>query len=166
MLGYKPISDYGVIGDMQSAALVGADGSIDWACLPYFDSPAVFLRLLDEQRGGYCAVHVENLVSSSRHYLDATNILETTFTTKSGSLVLTDFMPVRKQGQGEGRGGNVTSDHRIVRLVRCTTVPWTSLSMSNLRLVSLRRPRGCIHPRREYCYSPGGRLACTCKAWT
>jgi GH15 family glucan-1,4-alpha-glucosidase len=74
---YPPISDYGIIGDMHTAALIAADGSIDWACLPNFDSPAVFLRLLDRRRGGYCSVHVTDLVSTSRRYREGTNILET-----------------------------------------------------------------------------------------
>jgi GH15 family glucan-1,4-alpha-glucosidase len=111
---YRPISDYGIIGDMHTAALIAADGSIDWACLPYFDSPAVFLRLLDRQRGGYCSVHVADLVSTSRRYREGTNILETTFTTRSGSFVLNDFMPIRSsRDAGEPYG-------QIIRLARCT----------------------------------------------
>ena len=49
---YKPIGSYGVIGDMHSVALVGSDGSIDWCCLPHFDSPAVFASILDAEKGG------------------------------------------------------------------------------------------------------------------
>ena len=116
ILAYKPITDYGVIGDMHSAALIAADGSIDWACLlPYFDSPAVFLRLLDRQKGGYCAVRVAGMISASRRYIKGTNILETTFTASSGSLTITDFMPLwgtSKVGRQAGR---------IVRLLRCTS---------------------------------------------
>jgi len=112
--GYRPISDYGIIGDMHTAALIAADGSIDWACLPYFDSPAVFLRLLDRQRGGYCSVPVTDLVSTSRRYREGTNILATTFTTTSGSFELNDFMPMRSPGDGREPCG------RIVRLARCT----------------------------------------------
>lgn len=111
---YQPISEYAVIGDMHTAALIAADGSIDWACLPNFDSPAVFLRLLDRRKGGYCSVHAHNLVSSSRRYRERTNILETTLTTNSGSLVLTDFMPVSSSGDDR------PSCSRIVRLARCT----------------------------------------------
>ena len=106
---YQPIGDYGVIGDMRTAALIAADGSIDWVCLPNFDSPAVFLRLLDRNKGGYCAIQIADLVSSSRRYLDGTNILETTFQASSGSLVLTDFMPVYA-------GGTEREDSRIIRI--------------------------------------------------
>jgi len=111
---YKPIADYAVIGDMHAAALIASDGSIDWACLPYFDSPAVFLRLLDRQKGGYCAVRVAGVVSTSRRYIEGTNILETAFTARSGSLVVTDFMPLRTSDVGQQAG-------RIVRLLRCTS---------------------------------------------
>ena len=112
---YKPIADYGVIGDMHSAALIAADGSIDWACLPYFDSPAVFLRLLDRQKGGYCAIQVGDLLGTSRRYVEGTNILQTTFTAGSGSLIVTDFMPLRPASPvGEPSG-------RIIRLLRCTS---------------------------------------------
>jgi GH15 family glucan-1,4-alpha-glucosidase len=113
--GYRPIADYGVIGDMHSAALIAADGSIDWACLPYFDSPAVFLRLLDRHKGGYCAIRVADLVGTSRRYLEGTNILQTTFMAGSGSLIVIDFMPLRPTAPvGEPTG-------RIIRLIRCTS---------------------------------------------
>ena len=112
---YAPIGDYGVIGDKHSAALISADGSIDWACLPYFDSPAVFLRLLDWQKGGYCAIRVDGLVKTSRCYLGGTNILQTTLTAKSGSVVVTDFMPVRSASDVRQQAG------RIIRFLRCTS---------------------------------------------
>ena len=51
-MGYKPIESYGVIGDLHTVALVGIDGSIDWCCLPHFDSPSVFAAILDDQKGG------------------------------------------------------------------------------------------------------------------
>ncbi len=64
--GYKPISDYGLIGNCHSAALVGLDGSIDWCCLPRFDSDAVFARLLDWRKGGYFRVAPRGVTRVSR----------------------------------------------------------------------------------------------------
>jgi alpha,alpha-trehalase len=99
---------------MHTAALIARDGSIDWACLPYFDSPAVFLRLLDRRRGGYCALRAVDTVRSSRRYIEGTNILETTFTSTSGSLVVTDFMAV------SGKQNPRERCCRIIRFLRCT----------------------------------------------
>ena len=73
------ISDYGLIGDMRTAALVGVNGSIDWCCLPRFDSGSVFASLLDSERGGCWAIRPEGSWTSSQRYLPRTNILETTF---------------------------------------------------------------------------------------
>ena len=56
-MGYNPIECYGIIGDMHTCALVGMDGSIDWMCLPYFDSPSVFAAILDDQKGGAVSNH-------------------------------------------------------------------------------------------------------------
>jgi GH15 family glucan-1,4-alpha-glucosidase len=118
---YRPIKDYAVIGDTHSAALISSEGSLDWACLPHFNSGAVFLRLLDDEKGGYCAVTPENVKQGSRRYLPGTNILETTFTTASGVLQLTDFMPLRRRREVTHAGQDVDSDHQIVRLLRCVS---------------------------------------------
>src|SRR5215207_11248925 len=77
----KSISDYGMIGDMRTAALVALDGAIDWTCLPRFDSGSVFAALLDAERGGTWAIHPEGRWTSTQRYLPRTNILETTFRT-------------------------------------------------------------------------------------
>ncbi|HKT67858.1 MAG TPA: glycoside hydrolase family 15 protein, partial [Terriglobales bacterium] len=116
---YRPIKDYAVIGDTHSAALISSEGSLDWACLPHFNSGAVFLRLLDDEKGGYCAITPENVKQRSRRYLPGTNILETTFTTASGVLQLTDFMPLRRRHELTHAGQDVDSDHQLVRLLRC-----------------------------------------------
>ena len=92
--GYLPIGDYGVIGDCRSAALVGVDGSVDWCCLPRFDSPSIFGRLLDEKRGGSWQVAPVEEYTSRQDYADKTNILRTIFQTVDGMAILTDFMPV------------------------------------------------------------------------
>ena len=118
---YRPIKDYAVIGDTHSAALISSEGSLDWACLPHFNSGAVFLRILDDEKGGYCAITPENVKGRSRRYLPGTNVLETTFTTASGVLQLTDFMPLRRRREVTHAGQDVDSDHQIVRLLRCVS---------------------------------------------
>lgn len=90
---YPPISDYGLIGAMHTCALVSKAGSIDWLCLPSFDSPAVFARMLDWRKGGHFQIAPREVRSVSRRYLPGTNVLETTFQTGTGVAKLTDFMP-------------------------------------------------------------------------
>lgn len=91
---YRPISDYGLIGDMHTCALVSTTGSIDFCCLPAFDSPTTFGRMLDWRRGGHFQIVAGDVQSISRRYLPGTNVLETTFRTATGVATLTDFMPV------------------------------------------------------------------------
>jgi GH15 family glucan-1,4-alpha-glucosidase len=91
---YKKISDYGVIGNLYTMALVGIDGSIDWLCLPYLDSPAVFGALLDDAQGGRFSLAPLEEWDSTQAYLPETNILITRFRTRTGILRLLDFMPV------------------------------------------------------------------------
>jgi GH15 family glucan-1,4-alpha-glucosidase len=101
------IEDYGLIGDCETAALVGRDGSIDWLCWPAFDSDACFASLLGTRENGrWLIAPVEEVVRSSRRYWDNTLILETRFETASGIVAVIDFMPPR---------GNASD---VVRLVR------------------------------------------------
>ncbi len=109
--GYKPISDYGVIGDMHSAALIGLDGSIDWYCAPRFDSPSVFAALLDSQKGGRFQLSPTGNFTTKQSYEGETNILATTFDSKEGRVKLTDFMPCFME-KGELKG--FQEIHRIV----------------------------------------------------
>ena len=112
---YKRINDYGLVGDMNSAALVGTDGSIDWCCFPRFDSPSVFAAMLDDERGGrFQIAPAAPVLSVDRSYLPNTNILSTRFTTSTGELSLVDFMPLRTGGPSSG------SPHEIHRIARCT----------------------------------------------
>ncbi len=91
---YRKISDYGVIGNFHSLALIGLDGSIDWLCLPHLYSPSVFGALLDSEKGGrFCIKPVDDF-DSTAEYLDDTNILSTSFRTRTGEAVLTDFMTI------------------------------------------------------------------------
>src|SRR5436189_6103098 len=90
-----PIADYGVIGDLHTAALVGRNGSIDWCCVPRFDSPSVFAAVLDPERGGRWQIAPVGPWESEQRYLPATNILEHSFHAEAGGVVQeTEFMPV------------------------------------------------------------------------
>jgi GH15 family glucan-1,4-alpha-glucosidase len=104
------IEDYGLIGDCETAALVGRDGSIDWLCWPAFDSDACFAALLGTHRNGRWLISpAEEITKSSRRYWDNTLILETRFETANGIVALIDFMPPR------GKASDVV---RLVRGVR------------------------------------------------
>lgn len=80
-----PISDYAIIGDTHTTALVSREGSIDWLCCPRHDSPALFLRLLDDDKGGTCSIHFEDAATPSRRYLPDTNVTETNFALPAGA---------------------------------------------------------------------------------
>ena len=96
---YPPISDYALIGDCHSAALVSRSGSIDWCCLPRFDSDSCFGRLLDWNRGGYFAITPVGRYRVRREYHPESLILATTFTTRTGEARLIDFFAMRSGGR-------------------------------------------------------------------
>jgi GH15 family glucan-1,4-alpha-glucosidase len=115
---YPPVSDYGLIGDMHTAALVSKAGSIDWCCFPRFDSAAVFGRLLDWENGGYFTFAPRGITRMSRRYLPNTNVLETTFETDTGRVALTDFLPVIAT-TGPSHPRDLTSRRQIIRRMVC-----------------------------------------------
>ena len=95
-MAYQPIDQYGLIGDMHTVALVAVDGSIDWMCMPRFDSPSLFCAILDDQKGGFfriAPIHEDDIVYK-QFYWPATNVLVTRFLSKQGAAELTDFMAV------------------------------------------------------------------------
>jgi len=113
MDGYPPIAEHGLIGDLQTAALVTTDGSIDWLCCPRFDSPSVFASLLDRERGGQFRIAPEGADHVARQlYFPDTAILITRFMTPDGVGEVIDFMPVDDPHRATDR-------HRLVRAVRC-----------------------------------------------
>ena len=92
---YRPIEDYGLIGDMHTVALVSKDGSIDWCCLPRFDAPSVFASLLDAEQGGYFQISLQSEVTTTKQfYWPETNVLVTRFLSEDGVGEVRDFMPV------------------------------------------------------------------------
>ena len=110
-MGYQPIEDYGIIGDMYTAALVGMDGSIDWFCFPNFDSPSVFAAILDDKKGGRFKITAkENGITHRQFYWPETNVLITRFLSRDGVGEIADFMPVGTLANGHGH-------HRVVRRV-------------------------------------------------
>jgi GH15 family glucan-1,4-alpha-glucosidase len=140
------IEDYGMIGDTHTAALVGADGSIDWLCLPRFDSPACFARLLGGKDNGFWRIAPStssgDLGTVRRRYRDRTIILETEFETEDGSVLLTDCMPIRSAHprvlrKVEGKQGRVDMHMDLVmRFDYGSVVPWVRKSGSRLTAVA------------------------------
>ena len=111
---------YGLIGDMYSAALVGTDGSVDWACFPRFDSPSVFAAILDDNLGGRFRISpAAGGPGSQQRYLENTNILETTFTTPTGVVTVTDFMPLTGDNDDDPATPPPDPPHEIHRIVAC-----------------------------------------------
>jgi GH15 family glucan-1,4-alpha-glucosidase len=99
---YKPIENYGIIGDLNTVALVGTDGSIDFLCYPNFDSPSVFAGILDSNKGGRFQI-APNLgqAKQTQMYLPDTNVLLTRFLSKDGVAEISDFMPVANGSSGQ-----------------------------------------------------------------
>src|ERR687893_2033684 len=93
-MSYLPIEDHGVIGNLHTAALVGVDGTIDWLCLPAFDSPSVFCSILDDEKGGHFSLRPVEYARSQQLYLPDTNVLLTRFLSPEGMAEIIDFMPI------------------------------------------------------------------------
>jgi GH15 family glucan-1,4-alpha-glucosidase len=109
---YPPIETHGVIGDLQTAALITEGGTIDWFCCPRFDSPSIFASLLDYEKGGYFKIAPEDGGAVVRQlYLPDSAILITRFMTEAGVGEVEDFMPIQEPEK-------VTNRHRIVRVIR------------------------------------------------
>jgi GH15 family glucan-1,4-alpha-glucosidase len=117
-MSYQPIENYGMIGDMNTVALIGINGSIDWLCIPHFDSPSVFAAILDDKKGGkFRIAPVDDKVTFRQFYWPETNVLITRFLAPHGAAELTDFMPVGRERK------NTPHSHQLIR--RLTSVRGT-----------------------------------------
>ncbi|HEX4466657.1 MAG TPA: glycoside hydrolase family 15 protein [Solirubrobacteraceae bacterium] len=111
------LAGYSLIGDCHGAALVSAEGSIDWCCLPRFDSGSCFARLLDQERGGHCSIALHGgVVESSSAYLEDTMVLETKLRGPDASVRVLDCMAIREQSEQSSR-------REIVRVIECSHGP-------------------------------------------
>ena len=158
-----PIEDYAVLGDTGTAALVGKDGSVDWLCLPRFDSPACFAALLGgPEHGRWLLGPKDTSASASRRYVGDSAVLETTWTTDTGCAVVLDVMPI-----GDGRAdlvrrivgveGEVEIRHEwVVRLGYGKIRPWVRRQdMHGSQVISA-----------VACAAPGFRTPSTAGTWT
>jgi len=140
----RRIEDYAVIGDCESAALCGNDGSIDWLCWPRFDSDACFASLLGTpENGRWQLAPAENVARVTRHYREKTLVLETEFETADGAITLIDFMPLRGKHSHivrlvRGTRGKVCMTMNLtIRFDYGRTVPWvTRLEDGTLRAIA------------------------------
>jgi GH15 family glucan-1,4-alpha-glucosidase len=124
---YPAIENYGIISSMCTCALVSKAGSIDWLCMPDFDSPSVFGRILDWRKGGHYQIAPRGVQSVDRRYLPGTNVLETTFWTETGVAKLTDFMvmdlPDPEQTTSDGNRLKLSGSFDVVLPTKKKQVP-------------------------------------------
>ena len=154
--GYVPIGDYAAIGDGRTVALIARDGSIDWLCLPDLDSPSVFAAVLDADVGGRFSLEPEVPAQVQRRYLPDTNVLETTFTTRQGTVQVTDAMALPSSDLGPTR--------ELIRRVDCRAgrVPMRWRITPAFRY-GAARPR--IGRRGRFPVAVGGRDALAVCSW-
>ncbi len=137
------IEDYAIVGDLHTAALIGTDGSIDWLCLPHFDSPACFAALVDSPKAGrWLLAPASGGVCTSRRYRPGTLILETEWETRQGRVRVTDFMPPRDEVVDfvrivEGLRGFVRMRGELaLRFDYGQVVPWVRRDQRGIRAVA------------------------------
>ena len=158
------IEDYALIGDCHTAALVAKDGSIDWLCLPRFDSGACFAALLGTpDHGRWLMAPAVPVRRVTRHYRPGTLILETLFETDSGTAAVVDFMPVRAESPRlirivEGRSGRVPMHLELaIRFDYGSIIPWVRRGSRNLGDWRARPASPALRRQAGRCGLPHGR---------
>lgn len=143
----QPIEDYALIGDCATAAIVGRDGSIDWLCMPRFDSPALFANLLGTpENGRFLLAPANPCAPATRTYRDDSLVLETLFTTDTGQVAIIDFMHPGAVNSSiirivEGRKGSVDMQMELcVRFEYGITVPWVTRRRGGNGIVAIAGP--------------------------
>jgi GH15 family glucan-1,4-alpha-glucosidase len=122
---FPPIADYGFLSDCHTGALVASDGSIEWMCMPHFDSPSIFAALLDRGAGSWRVGPYGVYVPAGRRYVPGTNLIETTWMTQQGWLRVVDGLTIgewhdNKEGSSHTRPPtDHDADHLLVRLIEC-----------------------------------------------
>ncbi|MER6032155.1 glycoside hydrolase family 15 protein [Streptomyces sp. NPDC001851] len=135
----RPIGDHALLSDCRTAALVTSDGSVDWLCVPRFDSPAIFARLLDEDAGHWSIRPVTGPVDISRRYVEDTLVLETVFRTTGGTAVLRDALALGRRERGHALG--TASPGMLLRQITCTE------GRVDIEIAYAPRPEfGLVHP--------------------
>jgi alpha,alpha-trehalase len=136
-----PIGDYALLSDRHSAALVSRDGSIDWLCFPRFDSPSILGRLVGDQ-AGHWSIKASGATQVTRRYLDRTMVLETTFSTPTGTVAITDALAMGEGDRGHDLGKG--APHLLLRRATCVE------GEIELSLEYVPRPEyGLVHPRLD-----------------
>lgn len=139
---YPPIERHGVIGDRRTAALVAADGTIDWLCLPDYDEPSIFGALLDAERGGFWRIGPALATFGEQRYVDESATLRTVWETDAFTLILTDAMTEPEDDRSAGAEGRRT----IVRHLRCARGAVSCLSLVQPRFDFARETQALPAP--------------------
>src|ERR1700722_14194068 len=122
---FPPIADYGFLSDCHTGALVASDGSVEWLCLPHFDSPSVFAAMLDRGAGRFRVGPYAVYVPAGRRYLPGTNVIETTWMTPQGWIRVIDALTIGEWHDNEHGSSHTRpptdfdADHLLVRMIEC-----------------------------------------------
>ncbi|KAF9476199.1 glycoside hydrolase family 15 protein [Pholiota conissans] len=117
--GYIPIADHGLIGNLRTAALVSIDGSIESYCVPNFDSPSVFARILDKDKGGHFSIMPTIPFSTKQNYLASSNVLQTKYMNDQGVVSVTDFLPRPRKDSPSSPASHKPLLPWLIRRVEC-----------------------------------------------